>query len=434
MRFLPSVARVGLVLALVSVASVAAAQPAPDPDLIKMGQSVLPDDSPAPGAKPKPKPKPAAKPGASAAASAGAVAAVPAGPAGPAGGAAAAADASVDAAPDASSDAGQEADASSTGLGGPSANAAADGGGVDAGAPRAATAPAKEEPKPPRAAPGGVGPAARKARIESGENLPMTAAAESPLAKVGVPAAAVPAVATVATVGAMAFWPFLVKTVAGLLKGLLAAFLKTRAKKGVKVDKTLKTLNVMGFVVRPAELGALLLGALIYGLGVCYAFQGRKMSASFLVSQEALVVVIYYSRSFVRFAYERMFKLTTQYKFWLGGGMLCLASAYLGNTLGTVGYELEEAGSPEDADRIAKMKAWLIVISLGMALVFCAANIASPAKILQSGRVMMSGMALAEILPITPMPGKKIFAWKPVVWVLLVVLVVPAFIAMNFIL
>ena len=256
--------------------------------------------------------------------------------------------------------------------------------------------------------------------------------AESPLAKMGVPVQAVPAVATVATVGAMAFWPFLAKTVAGLFKGFVASFLKTRAKKGMKVDKTQKKLNVMGFVVRPAELGALLLGALIYGLGVCYAFQGRKMSPSFLLGQEALVILIYYSRSFVRFGYERMFKITTQYRFWPGGGMLCLASAYLGNTLGTVGYELEEASSPEDADRIAKMKAWLIVISLLMAVGFCVANIMSPAKILQSGRVMMSGMALAEILPITPMPGRKIFAWKPTVWVLLVVLVVPTFIVINF--
>ena len=417
MRFLPAVALVGFSVAL---ASAAAAQPQqPDPDLIKLGQSVLPDD-PTPAAGPKR--KPAAKPAAAAKASAG-----------PDAGAEAKLDASADAAPDASADAGdagQEPDASSAMLGGGNDAAA---GAVDAGAALpSAAAPPREEPKAPAAPPRSVGPAARKARVDSGQNLPLTAVAESPLAKAGVPVQAVPAVATVATVGAMALWPFLVKTLAGLFKGIVAAFLKTRAKKGLKVDKTQKTLSLMGFIVRPAELGALLLGALIYGLGVCYAFQGRKMSPSFLLGQEALVILIYYSRSFVRFAYERMFKVTTQYRFWPGGSLLCLASAYLGNTLGTVGYELEETTSPEDADKVAKMKAWLIVISLLMAVGFCVANIMNPAKILQSGRVMMSGMALAEILPITPMPGKKILAWQPIVWFLLVVLVLPTFIAINF--
>lgn len=295
-----------------------------------------------------------------------------------------------------------------------------------------AAPPADPVTKPP--APIAIGPAARKARIDSGENLPLAGPAESPIAKLGVPPEAVPIAATTVTVGAMALWPFLLKTLTGLLKAVFGSFLKTRAKKGQKIDKTQKAIHVMGFVVRPAELAALLFGALIYGLGVCYAFQGRNLKPSFLVGQEALVVLIYYSRSAVRFAYERAFKITTQYKFWPGGGLLCLASAYLGNTLGTVGYELEETTSPEDADRIVKMKAWLLVISLGLAFAFAAANILAPAKIFQSGRVMMSGMALAEILPITPMPGAKILKWSAGVWGLLCVGVAVSFILLNFIL
>ena len=47
MRFVPAVAFVGLSATVALLAVRAGAQPAPDPDLIKMGQSVLPDDSPA---------------------------------------------------------------------------------------------------------------------------------------------------------------------------------------------------------------------------------------------------------------------------------------------------------------------------------------------------------------------------------------------------
>ena len=426
MRVLQSL---GVILVLVGLAPAAAAQTKADPDLAQLADSILPQDTP--------KAKPAASGGRAGAAAASARAArAAAANAADAGAAASpATDASV--APDASppADASAPEDASpGVAVATPSA---ADAAALDASlaaAPAASSAapPAEPPTKPP--APIAIGPAARKARIDSGENLPLAGPAESPIAKLGVPPDVVPIAATTVTVGAMALWPFLLKTLTGLLKSVFGSFLKTRAKKGQKIDKTQKAIHVMGFVVRPAELAALLFGALIYGLGVCYAFQGRNLKPSFLVSQEALVVVIYYSRSAVRFAYERAFKITTQYKFWPGGGLLCLASAYLGNTLGTVGYELEETTAPEDADRIVKMKAWLLVISLGLAFAFAAANIVAPAKIFQSGRIMMSGMALAEILPITPMPGAKILKWSPGVWGLLCIGVAVSFILLNFIL
>ena len=413
MRPLPLLA---LVAVSVAFASNAAAQPKADPDLVKLGESLLPT-TPAPAAG-------------------GAKAAVRAVDAGaPDAGAATGPDASAAAvAVDTDADAGTATSPNASGAvhddAGPEDAGTARDAGLEAGADVSST---RDTPAPARA-PIGLGAAARKARIASGQNLPLEAVAESPLAKLGVPPAAVPAAATAATVGLMSIWPFLMKTVTGLLKSLAGSLLKRRAKKKHKVDKTQKAIGVMGFNVRPAELGSLLVGALIYGLAVCYTFQGRHMKPSFLLSQEALVIVIYYSRSAVRFVYERAFHLTTQYKFWPGGGLLCLASAFMGTTLGTVGFELEDTSRPEDAERIVKMKAWLIAISIGMALAFFTANILMPAKILQSGRVMMSGMALAEVLPINPMPGLKIYKWKRSVWLALVVVVVPTFVLVNFVL
>lgn len=386
-----------------------------DPDLIKLGQSLLPDEDG------KPAKKPVAKPAAVKRVDAGA-GPVDAGVVVDAG-AVVAVEETVDAA---------------VPIAEPVASAAPALEVVDAAAPpvvAAAPPPEPTAPKPsPLFAPAAMGKAARQARIDSGQNLPLEAAKESPLAAVGVPVQAVPVVATTATVGAMAIWPFLVKTLTGLAKSLFGAFVKNKAKQGQKIDKEQKAIAIGGFTLRPFELASLLLGALVYGLGVCYAFQGRKLSLSFLASQEALVVVIYYARSFVRFGYERFYKLPTQFRFWPGGGLLCLASAYLGNTLGTVGYELEETKSPEDAQRIVRMKAMLVALSLAMAFAFFAANVVWPMKILQSGRVMMSGIALAEILPIAPMPGKKIKDWNVRVWLLLVVITLPTFVLVNFVL
>ena len=134
-----------------------------------------------------------------------------------------------------------------------------------AAAPATPSAAPPTEPATKPSAPIAIGPAARKARIDSGENLPLAGPAESPLAKLGVPPAAVPIAATTVTVGAMALWPLLLKTLTGLLKAVFGSFLKTRAKKGQKIDKTQKAIHVMGFVVRPAELAALMFGALNYG-------------------------------------------------------------------------------------------------------------------------------------------------------------------------
>jgi hypothetical protein len=281
---------------------------------------------------------------------------------------------------------------------------------------------------------GGAGRAARNARVESGKNFPMQAAEDSPLAKIGVPAQLVPVAATAVAAGGMALWPFLVKTLTGILKGLTAGLLKNRAKKSAKLDKTASPIALLGFRIPTKELGALVLGAMLYGLAMSYTFVGWKLSSSFVLKQEGLVLTIALARTMVRFYFERAFKLATQYKFWLGGSMLCLGSAYLGSTMSTVGFELEEAKTPEDATRAVKLKLALIGLALVLAFAFFGANILSPSKIWQTGRAATSGMALGEILPIAPMPGLKIFKWRPSIWVPLFVIVATSFLLLNFIL
>ena len=79
----------------------------------------------------------------------------------------------------------------------------------------------------------------RSERISSGQNYPMQGVPQSPLAKIGIPAAAVPAVATVLTASVIAFWPFLLKTLTMLLKAVITGRMKVRAKKDKKLDTCL---------------------------------------------------------------------------------------------------------------------------------------------------------------------------------------------------
>lgn len=321
-------------------------------------------------------------------------------------------DVAEDAGPDAPSDAAPDDDA-----GGPSPSESAKAG-------RDAGVAAKPAATP---GPGGGG------RAPPRREPPMAGPSESPLASV-LPVAAVPPAATAITVGAMAVWPAILKTLTGLVKSNLTSRIKNRAKKGQKIDTNLHAVNVLGISVRPAELRAIAVAALVYGLAVCYTVQGFKMKRGFFLSQEGLVLLFYYARSVIRFAYERAHKLSTQYRFWIMGGFLCLGSAYLGNTLGTVGYELEGSSKPEDAHRAVAMKAWLVLLAFAMALVFYALNREHPVKIYQSARLMMSGAALAEILPIAPMPGQKIMRWNKRVWAPLFLTIVPGFFLINYVL
>src|SRR5207248_686035 len=118
--------------------------------------------------------------------------------------------------------------------------------------PPSGASPATAQPAPGTAAPTGQPPGGAAAptgrapagaalgplviltpeeRVRLGRNFPMQGTVQSPLKRV-VPPRLVPAVATLAVVGGMAIWPFLVKTITGLLKKLLAGRLKGRAKKG----------------------------------------------------------------------------------------------------------------------------------------------------------------------------------------------------------
>jgi hypothetical protein len=69
-----------------------------------------------------------------------------------------------------------------------------------------------------------------------------------------------------------------------------------------------------------------------------------------------------------------------------------------------------------------------------MAITFGWANILHPAKLLQSARVATSGMALGEILPLSPMAGLKIYKWNNTLWAAIFCIVVFSFALLNFIL
>ena len=214
---------------------------------------------------------------------------------------------------------------------------AEDGGTPAAGADAAMTARADSDPETDAGAvPHGALGQFKGKRTPDNQSA-MNGVTESPLAKLGIAPKAVPAVAATVAAGLMVVWTPLIKAITGILKSLLAGRLKTRAKKGKEIDEKARVIDVLGLQIRPAEIGAISVAALLYGIAVCYVLQGRKMERVFVFRQEMLVLAIYQARSAVRFAYERISNLKTQFRFWPGGGFLCLASAYLGSALGTVG-------------------------------------------------------------------------------------------------
>lgn len=278
----------------------------------------------------------------------------------------------------------------------------------------------------------------RKERFASGANVELKGPAESPLADLGVPPAAVPVVAAAATATAMGFWPFLMKTLIALIqslfKGMVADYFKKKAKEGQKVNTARKVVDFFGLNVRPAELGHIALGALVYGAAVYYTAFGLTLKTSALARQEVLVSMFYLVRAGVRYGYERKYQIASEYRFWFSGGLLCVGSAVLGNPLSTVGFELNTAKTAEEKTRMINMSVLMIFIALGLATVFFMLNQVYPTVFFQTATLACTGVALSDILPVEPMTGKKVWDSNKWLWAGLVAIVVPAFMLFNFVL
>ncbi len=271
------------------------------------------------------------------------------------------------------------------------------------------------------------------------DNFPMEGVRLSPLRKAGVPAPAVPVVATAVSVSLMALWPSVEKAASGALRTLgtilrqvISTHLRVFAKRGKKLDESERHFVLFGFRLRPLELLSLAATAAVYGLALAYLLVGWALSPQLLLWQILASLLILLIRSLVRFFYERQVGLVTVFRFWPAGGLLCLFSAYLGTMMATGNYELEGSGRPEAAQSAPRLRVGIVLVTLGLALGFFAVNLYSPHKVLQVGRLVASGIVLSEVLPVAPMPGLRIYKWSRGRWALLFGLVVPSYFLVNF--
>lgn len=276
---------------------------------------------------------------------------------------------------------------------------------------------------------------------DSDDNFPMDGVNQSPLHKLGVPPEAVPVVATVAAVSVMALWPSVIKAAGRLWQSflliarqVLSGHLRVWAKRDKKLDPGEQSIELRGFRLRPRELLAICATAAVYGLAIAYTLLGFAVNPLLWFWQTLAALTILLLRSLVRFVYERRHGLVTVLRFWPAGGLLCLGSAYLGTTLATGCYELESAGRPDAAAHGTRLRVSVLLMTFALAIGFFAANWLHPHKVLQMGRLVASGMALSEVLPVTPMPGLRIYKWRRSVWAVLFGLVVPTYFLVNFIL
>lgn len=273
------------------------------------------------------------------------------------------------------------------------------------------------------------------------DNYPMQGVQQSPLRKLGVPPLAVPVVATAVSVSVMALWPSLVRagssalqTLGTILRQVISGHLRAWAKRGKKLSEEERYFELFGFRLRPLELLSLVATAAVYGLALAYLLVGWALSPQLVLWQILASLSILLVRSLVRFVYERQVGLVTVFRFWPAGGLFCLVSAYLGTMMATGNYELEATGRPDAAKYAARLRVGIVLATLGLAIGFFTANWAYPHKVLQMGRLVASGIVLSEVLPVTPMPGLRIYKWSRRIWALLFGLVVPTYFLVNFIL
>ena len=242
----------------------------------------------------------------------------------------------------------------------------------------------------------------------------------SPLAAI-MPEKFVPAAATATTIGLMWLLPHILKF-ARMFGGKYAA---AKGKQGKKMTTEGNGFNIGHTHVNLYELFSIFAAAAVFGIGIAWTFGAGKSSLLQLVGINIIAAcLVFYGQSVLRIIIAHLVKMKTQFQFWLGGSVLTLLSAWLGNMAASPGYFLEEEVTRSNDKRTEEQKerdrtrksAWIrlgiIGVTAALGLGFFVLNLISPNRFLQIFMVSCTLNAACDMLPIKPMAGGIIKKWN----------------------
>lgn len=260
------------------------------------------------------------------------------------------------------------------------------------------------------------------------DNVPRLGPSRSPLAKFMSPPAVV---ATASAISLFLMW--LWGIIGGPIRVVAARLITTKKAAKAKAEAAASGFTVGGMLVRYREVAAIIGAALLYATASTIAVIGFGVPLLQALKINLIGGLAFYGiREVARIIMSHRMKLQTEYIFWLPGAIFGLISGWLGNTLNIPGYVKTFQGG--DAAKFAKMRYTITVGTFVLAVAFLVLNLAIPSIGRQLFGIIASTYAAVEILPVRPCPGKEIFAWRPALATITLMVVWPVYLLFNFVL
>jgi hypothetical protein len=256
-------------------------------------------------------------------------------------------------------------------------------------------------------------------------NLPRKAASYSPLA-ICLPLSLVPIVAS--AIGAV------LTSLAHPLFNLLQSFMENviSSRKKAKSRITHTRWKLLGIKAR--EVISITAAALVLGIAISWTYAGPTSQFLYLMVLNTVICLLAgFSHEAVHWGIGKLVKIDTEYKFWLGGSVLTIFSAFLGNAFGLQGFLIEEEKEGEARWKKGVMKLAPALFTTAVMLAFAFLNFVYPMVVFQMVYSIASVLAMADILPLKPMDGYDVRRWNVIIWLIAFVGISVSFVFANFV-
>lgn len=252
-------------------------------------------------------------------------------------------------------------------------------------------------------------------------NLPRKAAEYSPLA-LCLPLQWVPVVAS--AIGAI------LVSIMNVVKAYIESFIADKAKKGKTIGKARKIIGI-----KPREVISIAAAAFVLGLSVSWTFAGPTFNFLWLLILNTLICLFAgLSHEIIHWLMGRILGIKTEYRLWISGSVTTIFTAILGNSFGLQGFLLEDIKEGTARWKVGLMKLASPYFSTAVMILFATINFFLPHVAFQMVYSIASVLAMADILPFSPMDGHEIRKWNIFVWLASFTFITASFVFVNFIL
>jgi len=192
--------------------------------------------------------------------------------------------------------------------------------------------------------------------------------------------------------------------------------------------------HIGGLEMKYREIVSIIIGAVVYTAAVTLAIAGFSRGAVDKIGIALVGGLLFFGvRELGRIILCYFKGLHTEYIIWIPGMILTLVTGFLGNTLNAPGFVIEHKDKEIRFSAYAFVKYIIVFFTALLATGLFLYNIVNPSRGIQIFAIISSTYAMAEMMPFSPMPGKDIIKWRPVLYAFTFMAIIVMYVMFNFV-